>query len=278
MTEDRSVGWVDHSRLIDLAPPAHEQVIAGPPEAEPPVLFWFHVSETVSLQRSSGVIAGQLDPGTWYPAHEAAGEWTSTTDTSGSSGWVPSSVIHQAELGEQPLEPTPPPGTRPLPGQPPAPAGDSTEPARKRHGCRRFFLIIIVLVLIAGLGGFLLIRSGNISLTALQARLSGVGSVTVVNITDDPLQVRITGADETGDSTTIEALDIDGFGALEPGAYSVVIEATNGVPPRLECNLDLARGEDYQFVAVPDGIAVTVDDSAQTADEIDAATSSLCGR
>ena len=132
--------------------------------------------------------------------------------------------------------------------------------------------------MIAGVAGFLLLRSGFISPAALQARLSGVGSVTVVNISDGELQVRISGGDEMSDSTTIESFDIDGFGALEPGRYTVVLEAFSNAPPTLLCELDLSRGEDYQFVAVPEGIAVTVDDDATSAAEVDASTSSLCGR
>ncbi len=121
--------------------------------------------------------------------------------------------------------------------------------------------------------------TGRVSVINIQSRFSGIGSVTVINTTDDTLSVRISDDEDVSDRLTIEPLDIAGFGALDPGSYEVILESGSGVPETVVCNLDLGRNEDYQFVVVPQGIVITVnDDSVQDADEVDAATSSLCGR
>ena len=74
---------------------------------------------------------------------------------------------------------------------------------------------------------------------------------------------------------SIVPFDIVGYGALRSGRYR--LEFSGESVPAAECTFLVGRGDSYQFVVVPEGIAVvregqTVQDSA----ELDMATSSVC--
>ena len=76
-----------------------------------------------------------------------------------------------------------------------------------------------------------------------------------------------------------DSFETGGFGGISPGKYRLVFESSENHTLDLDCTLQVERGDRYQFVAVPEGIAVTLEGyGADEVDEIDAETSSLCGR
>ncbi len=128
--------------------------------------------------------------------------------------------------------------------------------------------------------GYYMITTGSLSYIQL-ANLVGPGSgeIMIVNLDDVRLEAALTRLDAAGGSPesigsqVLEPFDIGGYGRVESGRYRLVIEATSGG----ECHLEIVRGDEYQFVAVPEGVAVTrAADPSQTADQLDMSSSTLC--
>jgi hypothetical protein len=139
------------------------------------------------------------------------------------------------------------------------------------------------MVVVVGIVGFFLIRSGIISATRLEAQIAGEGTVTVINTTESPVRVEViersTADDSFLETRAVEPLGIDGFGALGTGDYAVGLRSDTGIPPPATCNLTISRGDDYQFVVVSQGIAISLDgEEAKVADDLDVETSRWCGK
>ena len=177
-------------------------------------------------------------------------------------------------------QPYPPPPHQPVP------------PPRKHKKRGRF--TCLQRLLIAGIaGGFLLLglvaagytayATGAIGQRELLALIGqGRGEVNLINLSDDRLDARLeryeeeSGSYESYDSASAAPLEITGR-ALEQGQYILTLSTPGGVPVGGTCALTIQQGDVYQFVAVPAGIAVTKEGyTAQTADDMKLATSSLC--
>ena len=111
----------------------------------------------------------------------------------------------------------------------------------------------------------------------------GTGEISIVNIADDTLDTELirmdteSGSPETVNSEDIAPLEISGFGGIQPGLYELHISTASGAPAGGICRMSIASGDKYQFVAVPEGIAVTKEGTVvQTATDVDMSTSSLC--
>lgn len=169
--------------------------------------------------------------------------------------------------------------TPPRAGTAPTPAA---APQRRRgRGCLWTILIILgVLVVLAG-GGYWAIQSGRLSAMQLQSRISGEASILIYNLADGPLEARLVQLDSAeGENSlggeTLNQFESGGYGALEPNRYQLTFN-TSGAPPPQTCTMQLARGDAYVFVAVPEGITIVNERANQTtADDLDVAVSSLC--
>ena len=188
---------------------------------------------------------------------------------------------------------SPPQASQPPSAPPPqASAPPPTTPAKKkkRRSWLRTCLLLFVLlacglVTVAGVGYYLFSTGALSRRTVLNTVGLGAGEIALVNIADSPLDARLYQLDtESGDpelahSGRLEPLDMGGFGGIEPGRYELVLSTLDGFPPESRCTMQIASGDQYQFVVVPEGIAVTLNQQgAQAAAELDVLTSPLCAR
>jgi hypothetical protein len=133
-----------------------------------------------------------------------------------------------------------------------------------------------------GGGSYLAIQAGSMSAMQLSSQLTGAANVSVVNLDDHLLAVDLERLDVTEeeawfDSERLEPFDIGGFSSLEPGRYLLAFESDGNPIVTLSCTLVAENGDTYRFVAVPEGVAVSREGyDAQSSDEVDANTSSLC--
>lgn len=180
---------------------------------------------------------------------------------------------------------------------PPAPTYGTPPPQPPRRRRRRPSCLVIVLVLavvgclgviVIGVGGYLLVQSGTISLNQREIRNAlgvGTGEIGLVNIADENLSADLmrldteSGQPERADSATVVPLEIAGFGGIEPGRYELTLSTEGGAPAGGTCRLVITSGDSYQFVAVPEGIAVTREGAdAQSAEDMRLDTSPLCNQ
>lgn len=167
----------------------------------------------------------------------------------------------------------------------------ATPPKKRSRGrsCLRTLLIMLLifvcLVAVVGGGGYWAIQTGRLSPLQIAANLEGggIGEISVVNITDGRLSVDLTaletesGEPEGAGGFDLEQYEISGQGGIVAGRYEVTFSADSGSPPEMTCTLRMGRGDTYQFVAVPEGIAITLDgEKAADADALDVLTSLLC--
>lgn len=143
---------------------------------------------------------------------------------------------------------------------------------------------LVCLLAAVGGGGYYAISTGSLNQrTVLNAVGLGSGDITIINIADDSLETKLvrldteSGSPETVDSEEIAPFEISGYGGIQPGQYELLISSLSGIPAGGRCRLTIASGDSFQFVAVPDGIAVTQEgQAAQSADELDMSTAGLC--
>lgn len=145
-------------------------------------------------------------------------------------------------------------------------------------------IVLFVLCGVVAVGGFLAVRSGAITQRSL-LNLVGLGpaQIEVDNFRDDAIQVTIQQTDAAQDSSAaqgslrLNAFDVKSFTAPNGGKYRVTFAATLGNAVLGTCALTLRGGDHYQFVALPERIAVNRNDAAPArgADFI-IQTSALC--
>lgn len=140
-------------------------------------------------------------------------------------------------------------------------------PEKRKGGCAgRLFggcLILIVLLAIAGVGGYAAYRAGLITpQTVLRIIGQGPGDLEFDNFRDDGMQVSILQLDVTGDSSPAEAqlelnpFDIRSYRAPKPGRYQIDFSTTTDGADLGTCTLSVKSGGQYQFVALPDMVVV----------------------
>jgi hypothetical protein len=174
------------------------------------------------------------------------------------------------------------------PGQATAPA----QPAKKKRGCTRncvMLLVVGLLVLVCGLlvlggGGYYLYNSGSITQRQIRNAVGlGTGEINFVNLAGDTLNAELirldteSGSPETERGLSLEPLDIGGMGGVSPGSYQLVLDTPSGEPAGGICRLQIRGGDVYQLVAVRQGVAITLEgNDASSADDLDLLTSPLC--
>jgi hypothetical protein len=118
----------------------------------------------------------------------------------------------------------------------------------------------------------------------LSTMLSGVAGIDIANLDDYSLTVEMNQLDvpeeEAGsDRLSLESFDIGSFASIAPGRYRIDFVSDANPLLTLTCTINADKGDAYQFVAVPEGIAIAREnESAQEAAELDVATSTLCRR
>jgi hypothetical protein len=143
---------------------------------------------------------------------------------------------------------------------------------------------LICLLGAVGAGGYYAYTTGSLNQRViLNAVGLGTGDITIINLADDFLATELIRLDtesrnpETVDSENIAPFEISGYGAIQPGQYELHISSPSGYPPSGVCRLTIASRDSFQFVAVPEGIAVTKEGlDAQSADDLDMSTAGLC--
>lgn len=165
-----------------------------------------------------------------------------------------------------------------------APVAGVTAPKKRRWWltCSVIVLLSCFCLALVGGGGYLAVQAGSLSAMQLSAQIAGAANVDIVNLDDNALTVDLDELDVPEenaefDRERIESFDIGGFASLEPGRYRLAFESSGNALLTVDCIITLENGDSYQFVAVPEGMAITREgEPAQDAFELDVSTSSLC--
>ncbi len=151
-------------------------------------------------------------------------------------------------------------------------------------GCLIVCLILIALLVIVAVGGFLAYQSGALT-PAMLLNLVGLGpgDIEVDNFRDDGIQVSIKQIDPSKDSAPLQrslslnAFDVKSYRVQNPGRYLVEFRATRGNASLGACTLSVRSGDAYQFVALPERIAVNrANNPSSVGTDFVIQTSSLC--
>lgn len=184
-----------------------------------------------------------------------------------------------------PAQPSRPAGPPPAYGQPYAPPPQRSGGGGKTCGCLiTGCLAIVVILVLLGVGGFLAVRSGTITMnTVLNLVGLGPGSVEISNFRDDAIQVSITRLDTTSatprspTTLALNAFDVKFYRASEPGKYRVEFRTARGSTNLGTCTLTVRSGDQFQFVTMPERIAVNRANSpSNVGTDFVVTTSSLC--
>lgn len=210
----------------------------------------------------------QTTDGGWWRLRPADGAWLRWDD----ANWAPATPPHKMAS----------PMAAPVPAA--APAAPAKRGRSRLVTCSVILLVLVCcLGLVAG-GGYLAVRAGSVSALQLSSMLTGAANVSLVNLDDHVLAVdleRLDVSDENSwsDSERLEPFGIGGFSSLQPGRYQLDFRSDGNPTLALTCTIAAENGDVYRFVAVPEGLAITREgQAAQSADELDASTSSLCRR
>jgi len=110
----------------------------------------------------------------------------------------------------------------------------------------------------------------------------GPGSIEVDNFRDDKIEVNITQLEPPADSSSIKlslrlgAFDVRSDTISQPGKYRVDFSTDKGAKLGT-CTLNVRSGDHYQFVALPERIAINrVNNPSSVGADFVVETSSLC--
>lgn len=177
----------------------------------------------------------------------------------------------------------PPIATTPLPVAPVAPPQKSQSKSNK--GCLIGGCVVVMLVCVLSVGGgFWAYQSGAFTLNNL-LNLAGLGpgSIEVDNFRDDKIEVKITQLNPPPDSSPIQssfrlaAFDVHSYSVAQPGKYRVEFSTVDKNTKLGTCNLNVQSGDQYQFVMLPERIAVNrINKPSSVGSDFVVETSSLC--
>jgi hypothetical protein len=167
-----------------------------------------------------------------------------------------------------------------------APVAPPPTPQRKSNtgcligGC---FVLVLVCLLSVG-GGFLAYQSGAFTLNNLLNIVGlGPGSIEVDNFRDDKVEVKITQLEPPKDSSPIQssfrlgAFDVHSYTVTQPGKYRIEFATTDKNTKLGTCNLNVQSGDHYQFVMLPERIAINrANKPSSVGNDFVVETSSLC--
>ncbi|HET6260963.1 MAG TPA: hypothetical protein VFG99_01840, partial [Chloroflexia bacterium] len=157
---------------------------------------------------------------------------------------------------------------------------------KSRAGCCVGGCLMVLVGLCGGVALlYFLIQNGTITQRQILNTLGlGTGEASILNLTDGNLSVTLdpisTGTpDPYGSSSlTVPAAQSDAFVALSPGRYSLKFTSeADGASS--ECTIKVDSGDNYSFVAVPEGVGVFREKEApQSSEDVNVSTSPLCQR
>ncbi len=160
--------------------------------------------------------------------------------------------------------------------------------AKSGGGCGRTMLFgclgLIVILALLGIGGFVAYQNGGITTdTVLTLAGIGPGFVSVNNLRDDAIRVKITKLDVEDDSFTVlgeqtlSAFDVRAFTVTDSGRYSAAFTLASDGTSIGACTLRVRSGDQYQFIALPDGIMINRENNPPSnGTDLVVATSALC--
>jgi pSer/pThr/pTyr-binding forkhead associated (FHA) protein len=172
------------------------------------------------------------------------------------------------------------------------PPSQPAQPTQKSSGCFRnciwiivaFLVISCCCIVLLGGSGFYLYQSGELTpRTVLNSIGFGVGEIRVINLANATLQVDLyqleteSGSPSHYGDLSLDSLDRGAVGYILPGSYELRISYVDQVLNGGSCWMQIESGDVYQLVAVPEGIAISLD-GYEPSDpaELDINSSSLC--
>ena len=216
-----------------------------------------------------------VDSGRWF-RHDGA-QWIEASPYTGSVGTIssrqqPPSLPERGGASQRMNTMPPPP----------------VQQTKSGGGCGRNLacgcIALIVLLVLAGAGVFLGIRSGAITQRTL-LNLVGLGpaQIEVDNFRDDAIETSILQLDPPKDSTPLQssvrlnAFDIKPYTVQNPGKYRIQFRTTRGSNALGSCTLTIRSGDQYQFVALPERIVINrANNPAKVGSDFVIDKSSLC--
>jgi hypothetical protein len=195
-----------------------------------------------------------------------------------------------------PYNPPPPPGPPPGYGpQPPVPYGYSGPSAygfppgygyppprrRRRITPLGIFLLLLVLLVVAVIGGAVALFTGAIS-TATLKNLVGLGpaQVQITNLRDGDVSALLQKTNPDGTTVTstsaLKSLDVRVLDAAEAGRFKLTVSDASGSTVT-ECSIDITSGSKWEFVLLDQSAIVTKNGEKPAApNDVIVSTSSLC--
>jgi hypothetical protein len=205
---------------------------------------------------------------------------------------------------------SPPPSAAPLPvalaatappptaatAQPPATPQTALPPPKKGGGGCRILgcgcLGLIALLVVVAIGVFVGLKTGKITQKGLlNAVGQGPGTIEFDNLRDDGIHVSIVQQDSSsngsstsspgssgslGESIDLAPFDVKIIQEQNPGKFMVTLQTKDGQPLGT-CTLNLRGGDQYQFAALPQRVAVNrANNPASRGGDFVVQTSSLC--
>jgi hypothetical protein len=159
---------------------------------------------------------------------------------------------------------------------------------KKRNTCLIVGLVLVglclcTLVLVGG-GGYYLYSTGQLTYNEVLNWFDlGPAEIQIANFSDEILFVELTYSDEeTGEtkhwgSKEMESFDISSFRGLSAGEYQMTLSTNSGLPQGGICYLTVRGGDMIQFMAVPEGVGIIIEDAkVSTPEEVNILTSPFC--
>lgn len=183
-----------------------------------------------------------------------------------------------------------PPGSPPRQFNAHAAPPAAVQPAPKQGGvgCGKLLacgcLAIVLLVVCAGVGGYLIVQSGALNKDRLLGLVGrGPADIRIDNFRDDTIYVTITQLDVAADSTpeqttlALSSFDILAHRIQNPGRFRVDFGTARGSAGLGVCTLTVQPGDRYEFVPMPGKIVVNrANNPSSKGTDYVVATSALC--
>lgn len=201
--------------------------------------------------------------------------------------WVEANPYGAAQAQSAPSRPITLPGQQ-MPSVGPVAAPPTLSKAKQGRSCVSIvltgFLVFTVLVVILGVGGFVAVQNGWITLnTLLNLAGLGPGDSEVDNFRDEAIDVTVRQLDPPQGSSpaqgrlVLNAFDVKSYRAQNPGIYRVEFRTGRGTIDLGACNLRIRSGDQYQFVVLPERIVVNrVNNPSAVGTDFVIQTSALC--
>lgn len=168
------------------------------------------------------------------------------------------------------------------------PAAPNPAPKQSGGGCGKPLacgcLVVVLLVICVGVGGYLAVQSGALSKEKLLGLVGqGPADIRVDNFRDDSIYVTITQLEVAKDSTpeqttlALNSFDILAHRIQNPGRFRVDFGTARGSANLGSCTLTVKPGDRYEFVPLPGKTVVNrANNPSSVGTDYVVATSSLC--